>query len=122
MPPIWPFRKKSARDEDSAPEVVEYDRVEDARKKIASLEDRSHVEDTNFQAALSALSTPHLGIPESGTPAPTTVGGENPEPTKGSQDDWIKHTDGYWYRKKPDGTFDKTPHVEDSNGQKTPYV
>ena len=59
MPPIWPFRKKIGRDKDSAPEVVEYDRAEDARVKKETLDDRSHVEDTNFQAAMS-LSLIHI--------------------------------------------------------------
>jgi hypothetical protein len=121
MPPIWPFKKKAVAVQPTAPDVVEYQRGGDGEAE-AALADRSHVEDSSFQAAMDALSQPHLGSPEAGKPAQATEVGENiplPKPQSGEQ--WVKNADGYWYRKQADGSFEATAYVENSSGEKVPY-
>ena len=130
MPPIWPFRKKAVVAVPTAAGVVEYHRGGDGESE-AALADRSHVEDSDYQAAMDALSQPHLGTPEAGQAAPTTLTGNSipttevgeniPLPKPQADEQWVKNHDGYWYRKKADGSFEATAHVENSSGEKVPY-
>ena len=121
MAPIWPFKKKPQSVELSESTVVEYSRGGDGQTQ-AALDDRSHIESADFQAAMSALSVPeesgdvdlppkieNVALPKSSsqTPAP--------------QEEWLHHSDGYWYQKKADGSFDSTPYVDDGEGNKVPY-
>ncbi len=121
MPPIWPFKKKAALDEPIAAEVMEYQRGDDGKTE-ATLTDRSHVEGSDFQDAMFALSQPHIGTPEAGQPvASTEVVEDIPLPKSKPDEQWVQNTDGYWYKKKADGSFESTAYVENSSGEKVPY-
>ena len=121
MPPIWPFKKKAVLAEPIAAEVVEYQRGDDGKAE-AALADRSHVEDSDFQGAMLALSQPHLSTTEVGQPVSSTQVVEDiPLPKSKSDEQWVQNSDGYWYRKQVDGSFEGTAYVENSSGEKVPY-
>ena len=121
MPPIWPFKKKAVLAEPIAAEVVEYQRGDDGKDE-AALADRSHVEDSDIQEAMLALSKPHISTTEAGQPvASTQVVEDIPLPKSKSDEQWVKNSDGYWYRKQADGSFEDTAYVENSSGEKVPY-
>ena len=121
MPPIWPFKKKAVLTEPTVAEVVEYKRGDDGKAE-AALSDRSHVEDSDFQEAMLALSQPHLSTTAVGQPAvPTEVVENIPLPKSKSDEQWVQNSDGYWYKKKADGSFEDTAYIENSRGEKVPY-
>lgn len=121
MPPIWPFKKKAVLAEPIVAEVVEYQRGDDGKAE-AALSDRSHVEDSDFQEAMLALSQPHLSTTAAGQPVvPTEVVENIPLPKSKSDEQWVQNSDGYWYKKKADGSFEGTAYIENSRGEKVPY-
>jgi hypothetical protein len=105
MTPPWPFKKKAAPQEETA-QPVAYDRDQDG--SAATLNDKSHVENQDFKAAMAALSTPHL----------ETSSGEQKVPTNA---EYVQSGDGYWYLKKADGSYDPTPYVKSEDGSFSPY-
>ncbi len=104
MTPPWPFKKAAPQEETAQP--VSYDRGQDGA--VATLNDKSHVENQDFKAAMAALSTPHLDASS----------GEKKEPDNA---EYVQSGDGYWYLKKADGSYDHTPYVKSEDGSFTPY-
>ncbi len=140
MKGFWPFKKKAAAAEQ--PKVVIYSKGDTHADEI--LADRSHIEDDQYKAALDLLTKPHLGgesggviagksVIEAGAETPDLLGVGVPEgqpaPAPQERDDvkpadgegFVQSSDGYWYRKKPDGTYDATAHIRGEDGTFTPY-
>lgn len=105
MTPPWPFKKKAAPEEQPE-KPISYERGQDDAS--ATLEDKSHVENQDFKAAMAALSTPHLETSTKVPEVPTTL-------------EYVQSGDGYWYLKKADGTYDPTPYVKSEDGNYVPY-
>lgn len=138
MAGLWPFKKKSPPRKEA--EVITYTKNDTHAEEILS--DRSHVEDDQFKAALDLLTKPHLGgeaggeiiqktvidvgeetpdllqtgVPE-GAPAPeSTATASSPD-----EGEFEQSGDGYWYRKKADGSYDPEAYVKQEDGSFTPY-
>jgi hypothetical protein len=128
---IWPFKKKSP--EAAGQKIVTYSKDDDNAEEI--LTDRSHIEDDQYQAALDLLTNPHLGEESSGEVAPNIVveSSQNEENvdllatvTDGeseaeSEAEYEESSDGYWYLKNDDGTFEETAYVKGEDGSFSPY-
>jgi hypothetical protein len=102
--PVWPFKKKEAETEETPPENVSYQRSSNTASELIA--DTSHTEAADFQAAMALFS------------------GDTPEKssdTKIEDFTWIAHDDGYHYKKNSDGSFQKTPHTKDGEGNYAPY-
>ncbi len=110
MAPPWPFKKKSQEREES-PSPIAYELGDDSSAK--TLADKSHVESSDFKAAMAALSTPHLET----TPSDSA----DSSPSEESASVHVQSSDGYWYLQAPDGTFDPTPHIKLEDGSFKPY-
>ena len=95
--PFWPFQKKKAAPVENAPHAQVYERGSEKTAEV--LADTSHKESTDFKDAMALF------------------GGDTTE----EKVEWLHHTDGYWYRKKPDGSVDPNPHILDANGNKVPF-
>ena len=127
MPPIWPFKKKAPPIGENRVQKSSYSRGGDSAAST-TLSDRSHVDDANFQAAMAALSTPHIEGAVVSTPqesgssvTPLSLSKEKGESSKagiaGEEGEWINHDDGYWYFRKLDGNFLPIPHVKNGAGE-----
>ena len=103
MVPPWPFKKKPEPVEESPTPVVYQRGQGDAAQTLA---DTSHTENNDFKSAMAALSVPHLSGPQQEVP------------TK----EFVQSSDGYWYLKKADGSFEPTAYVKDAEGNYTPYA
>jgi len=136
---IWPFKKKSVEAEGQ--KIVTYSKDDDNAEKIMT--DRSHIEDDQYQAALDLLTKPHLGKESSGEVVPTkvvespqnqetvdllaTVSDAESEAESGaesedeSEAEYEESSDGYWYLKNDDGTFEETAYVKGDDGSFSPY-
>ena len=137
----WPFKRKEPEPE--VQEIIEYE-LGGADPASQTMEDRSHIEEKTYQNALSLLSSPHLGAPESeevahstevesesspdsvadtaSSSTPETIStNETQETTIDDASNWLHHTDGYWYRKDGAGGFEATAHTKESDGTFAPY-
>jgi len=124
---IWPFKKKA--DEPEKQKIVTYSKDDHHAEEIMA--DRSHIEDDQYQAALDLLTKPHLGKESSGEVAKSeVVETEQDEETVdlldtvsagATEDEYEQSSDGYWYLKKDDGSFDPTAYVKDDDGSFSPY-
>ncbi len=140
----WPFRGKQPEPEGQR--VIEYDRG-DVDGAAATLQDRSHIEEETYQQALNLLSSPHLGAPDEGEASDSTVVDRDGVVSQGAtevpaaeqsasaaraveesadsagddKEDWLHHSDGYWYRKDASGGFDATAHIRNDDGSFRPY-
>jgi len=95
--PFWPFKKRKAAPVEENPEPQVYERGTEKTAEVLS--DTSHTESTNYKDAMALFGD-------------------------GSTEDkaeWLHHTDGYWYKKKADGSFDQIPHIIDANENKVPF-
>jgi len=111
MAPPWPFKKKKQETEIS-PAPVAYELGDGSSAK--TLADKSHVESTDFKAAMAALSTPHL---DTATPeADLNAQSESNTPVH------VQSSDGYWYLKAADGSFEPTPYVKLEDGSFKPHA
>lgn len=81
---------------DEAPPAKLYSRGDE--NTAESLADKSHTSAANYKAAMELF------------------GETQPEKVE-----WIHHTDGYWYQKKPDGSFNPVAHILDAEGNKIPF-
>ncbi len=102
--PVWPFKKKEAEAEDAPPEIISYQRNDSSAGEL--LADTSHTEATDYQAAMALFSSD----------AP-----KKDSESKFEDFTWVAHDDGYHYKKNSDGSFQKTPHVKDEEGNYVPY-
>lgn len=100
--PIWPFKNKASKLAEESPAPIAYSIGEE--NTAEELSDTSHKEDSDYKAAMALF------------------GGSNEEGSKDAKGEWINHTDGYWYLKKPDGSFEPIPHLEDAEGNKVPFT
>ncbi len=124
---IWPFKKKSPEAEGQ--KIVTYSKDDDNAEEI--LTDRSHIEDDQYQAALDLLTNPHLGEESSGEVAPNKVveSRQNEETVDllatvsdaDSEAEYEESSDGYWYLRNDDGTFEDTAYVQEEDGSFSPY-
>ncbi len=124
---IWPFKKKSPEAEGQ--KIVTYSKDDDNAEEI--LTDRSHIEDDQYQAALDLLTNPHLGEESSGEVAPNKVveSRQNEETVDllatvsdaESEAEYEESSDGYWYLRNDDGTFEDTAYVQEEDGSFSPY-
>ena len=105
----FPWKKiKAAAEAEEEPK--EYARGED--KAANTLSDRSHIEDNTFKSAMASLGfSTEVSRPES--PAEMSTG---PDPST-----MIQNTDGYWYHRKPDGSYDPRPWIRNQHGSFQPY-
>ena len=127
MAGIWPFKKKSAEAEKQ--KIVTYSKDDHHAEEIMA--DRSHIEDDQYQAALDLLTKPHLGKESSGEVAKSeVVETEQDKETVdllgtvsagATENNYEQSSDGYWYLKKDDGSFDSTAYVKDDDGSFSPY-
>jgi len=130
MPPIWPFKKKAPPIVENRVQKSSYSRGGDSAASD-TLSDRSHVDDANFQAAMAALSTPHIEGAVASTPQESdssvkpsslSMGGKSSEAEMaGEKGEWVNHGDGYWYFKKRDGSFSPIPHIKNAAGELQAY-
>ena len=93
---FWPFKRKSLPQIEESPQPKLYSRGDEATAE--SLADKSHTNAENYKAAMQLF------------------GESQPE-----QVEWINHTDGYWYQKNSDGSFNPVPHILDAEGNKIPF-
>jgi hypothetical protein len=124
---IWPFKKKSPEAEGQ--KIVTYSKDDDNAEEI--LTDRSHIEDDQYQAALNLLTNPHLGEESSGEVAPNKVveSRQNEETVDllatvsdaDSEAEYEESSDGYWYLRNDDGSFEDTAYVQEEDGSFSPY-
>ncbi len=124
---IWPFKKKSPEAEGQ--KIVTYSKDDDNAEEI--LTDRSHIEDDQYQAALDLLTNPHLGEESSGEVAPNKVveSRQNEETVDllatvsdaESEAEYEESSDGYWYLRNDDGSFEDTAYVQEEDGSFSPY-
>lgn len=124
---IWPFKKKAAEAEGQ--KVVTYSKDDHHAEDIMS--DKSHIEGEQYQSALDLLTTPHLGKESAGEVVKTEVvdnqqkegSGDSIDSVSGEvpKGEYVQSSDGYWYLKKDDGSFDPTAHVEAEDGSFSPY-
>lgn len=124
---IWPFKKKSPEAEGQ--KIVTYSKDDDNAEEI--LTDRSHIEDDQYQAALDLLTNPHLGEESSGEVAPNKVveSRQNEETVDllatvsdaDSEAEYEESSDGYWYLRNDDGSFEDTAYVQEEDGSFSPY-
>ena len=105
MPPPWPFKKKEVAEEQS-PAPITYNRNDDSAAKILS--DTTHTDNQDYKAAMAALSKPTLETPAEQVSA---------VPKK----EYIQSNDGYWYLKKPDGSFEPEAYVKNEDGTYQPF-
>ena len=102
--PVWPFKKKVAEAEEIPTEIVSYQRGDNSAGEV--IDDTSHKEAADYQAAMALFSS---GVAKKDTES------------KSKDLTWVSHTDGYHYKKNPDGSFQETPHVKDAEGNYAPY-
>ena len=95
--PFWPFKKKKSTLVEEVPRTQVYKRGSEKTAEV--LTDTSHTESVDYKDAMVLF-----------------AGADAEEKT-----DWLHHTDGYWYRKKPDGSIDPSAHILDANGNKVPF-
>ena len=95
--PLWPFKKKEVVAIEEVPRTQVYEKGTENTAEV--LADTSHKESTNYKDAMALF------------------GGKKTE----EQIEWLHHTDGYWYKKKSDGSYDSNPHVLDSSGNIVPF-
>ena len=94
--PFWPFKRKSLPQIEESPHPKLYSRGDEDTAE--SLADKSHTDAANYKAAMQLF------------------GESQPE-----QVEWIHHTDGYWYQKNSDGSFNPVAHILDAEGNKIPF-
>ena len=132
MPLPWPFRRR--KPVPTGFDTVEYTAEEDTE---ATLSDRSHIVDGDFQKALMQLKG--VSLYDSGQAVTQTVveseviheaalgdlmetAAALVEETSGEDEgEWIYNNDGYWYLRKADGSFDDTPHIKKPDGSMKPF-
>ncbi|MDG1541918.1 MAG: hypothetical protein P8Q39_03650 [Candidatus Thalassarchaeaceae archaeon] len=127
MAGIWPFKKKAAEAEKQ--KIVTYSKDDHHAEEIMA--DRSHIEDSQYQAALDLLTNPHLGEVSSDdvTKSEVVATKQNEETVDlldtvsagATEDNYEQSSDGYWYLKKDDGSFDPTAYVKADDGSFSPY-
>jgi hypothetical protein len=100
--PIWPFKRKSPQLVEESPTPIAYSIGEE--NTAEELSDTSHTDAADYKAAMALFS------------------GSKEEESKEDEGEWVNHTDGYWYLKKLDGSFEPTPHLEDADGKKIPFT
>lgn len=123
MPPIWPFGKKKQPLQlaEEPPAPVIYRKTGDQGISSGSTDQQKK----DYKAALSFFgngnetveratdqSKHYDGVVASSQPA---------TPATKEVVDWHHHTDGYHYKKLPDGAFDPVPYVRSQDGTYTPY-
>ena len=94
-----------------APEPVFYARG-DGGQPSEAVSDRSHLESEDYQAAMYALAIPHLSAEEEADIAGSTE----------TEPEWMQSSDGHWYLKQDDGSYDRTPHTKQEDGTFKPYT
>ena len=112
---LWPFKKKAAEPEGQ--KVVTYNRDDSHAEGVLS--DRSHVEDDDYKAALDLLTKPHLGG-EAGKEIISQTVIESDDDNEAEMD-YQQGTDGYWYMKNSDGSFEPTAYIKGDDGSFAPY-
>ena len=121
MPPFWPFKrskKNSMELDEAAPEAIVYRKNEEVHtEKHAQSIERN---DEAYKDALALFGNGDTTVTASENVADQYDGvTDTTLPEEDSQ--WVHHTDGYHYKKKPDGTFLPTAHVKQDDGSYVPY-
>jgi hypothetical protein len=95
--PFWPFKKKKAVPVENISGIQVYEKGSEKTAEV--LADTSHTESTDYKDAMALF-----------------AGDTTEEKTE-----WLHHTDGYWYRKKPDGSIDPNAYILDAAGNRVPF-
>lgn len=143
MAPFWPFKRGSKEPDqldEAPPAPVVYKMGQE--KHAETLADQSHKTSSDYTSALSLLgggntevqkaedvTSQYDGVVSGSTTQSSAEVASHPPPpsppqapaTQEPEFEWIDHSDGYSYKKLPDGSFDPTAYVKDADGNYTPY-
>ena len=127
MAPIWPFRRSRKTEDsfvDSAPEPIVYrkDQEVHTEKHKTTLQR----DENAYKDALALFGGGDTSVSPSGNVADAYDGATESVPlltpsTSGTYE-WVRHTDGYYYKKTSDGQFEPTPYVKNDDGSYTAYA
>ena len=129
MAPIWPFKKKQEILEldEEPPAPITYKKGEDPNARpAATTVDASAYKDAlalfgEGSSSVEAASDQSVNYDGLSEPKATPVAAKETDTVKEPSFTWVHHTDGYHYKKKPDGSFEPTPHRKSNDGSYVPY-
>ncbi len=134
MPPFWPFKKKEpvAQVQEKPPAPIVYKRGEHVGARGGIQTDSGAYKDAlalfgggsqevekatdqavHYDGATSESSAERVGPADTGE-ADQAVEGDDTST-------WVHHTDGYHYKRRPDGSFEPTPYTKSEDGRYSPY-
>ncbi len=123
MPPIWPFGKKKQPMQlaEEPPAPIVYRKTEDQGISSGSTEQQKE----DYKAALSFFGSGKETV-ERATDQSKHYDGvvASSQPTTSAIKEtveWHHHTDGYHYKKLPNGSFDPVAYVRSEDGTYAPY-
>ena len=148
MPPIWPFKKKANVSEldEEPPQHLVYKRGEDPNARAQYKADEGAYKDAlalfgggsqTVEAAsdqtvrYDGVTSPvtvvpvqestegHSELPAEVASVESTV--EHESATTQPLFEWYLHSDGYYYKKNADGSFEATAHLLSDDGSYVPY-
>jgi len=145
MPPIWPFKKKQRDDlDEEASATIVYKQGTDpyARQSEHQVDQHAYTDalklfgDGSSKVEAAADQSVHYDGVVSPTAGDFTA--DDVESNAASQaletessptsslpeeekSEWVHHTDGYHYKKLPDGSFEPTAYVKNNDGSYDPY-
>ena len=124
MAPIWPFgKKKKPQQLNEGPAKTIVYRKEESRSET-TLADNSHRESDDYMAAVSLFGNGSTTVKRAEEQSQFYEGIVDSSPTPKTQQKqftWFHHSDGYYYKKMEDGSYDSIPHTKSSDGSYTPY-
>ena len=89
-----------------------------------TLADNSHRESDDYMAAVSLFGNGSTTVKRAEEQSQFYEGIVDSSPnhkTEQKQFTWFHHSDGYFYKKMEDGSYDSIPHIKSSDGSYTPY-
>ena len=124
MAPIWPFGKKQKPQQlnEQPAKTIVYRKEESRSEK--TLADNSHRESDDYMAAVSLFGNGSTTVKRAEEQSQFYEGIVDSGPnhkTEQKQFTWFHHSDGYFYKKMEDGSYDSIPHTKSSDGSYTPY-
>ena len=133
MPPFWPFKKKEtvAQIQEKPPAPIVYKRGEDPNARDAIQTDSGAYKDALALfggGSQEVEKATDQSVHYDGATSESSAGSAAPadandvhQPTEGDASTWVHHTDGYHYKRRPDGSFEPTPHTKSGDGRYAPY-